>query len=100
MIRNPDRRHIARLLLAASATATIGAAALAGCGGGPADSTSTQTQHAAGTAPKGGISSAEKRAAQRRLAKKLGVSVAKVKHLGAGQGLAATSIRPGKIVPG
>jgi hypothetical protein len=73
----------------------------AGCGGG-GDSTTTVATHRAAPSVggSGSISSQEKRAATRRLQKKLGVSKKKVAGLKKGRGLAATSIRPAQIVPG
>jgi hypothetical protein len=72
---------------------------LVGCGGGGSETTG-RTQTASAGKGSGGISANEKRKAKQRLAKELGVSKAKVNHLGAGHGLAATSVRPGRIIPG
>lgn len=97
MTRVADLAAIASALLGAALAALV----FAGCGGGSGStSTKATTRQASSGGASSGISSAEKRAAQRRLAKELGVSVAKVRHLGAGRGLAATSIRPGRIIPG
>jgi hypothetical protein len=85
------------LALAAVIAAALG---VAGCGGGSTTSSSQATDHASAGRSSGGISSAEKRAARHRLAKELGVSKARVKRLGRGHGLPATSVRPGEIVPG
>jgi hypothetical protein len=93
-----DREAVPRLRLAAATVAVAVGMSVSGCGGGGDDSTTTQKGSSAQGS--GGISAAEKRAAQRRLAKELGVSQAKVKRLRAGHGLGATSIRPGEIIPG
>src|SRR3954451_19923214 len=94
-----DRAPLAprALALAAVIAAALG---IAGCGGGSTTSSSQATDHASAGRSSGGISSAEKRAARHRLAKELGVSKGRVKRLGGGHGLPATSVRAGEIVPG
>src|SRR3954470_11294993 len=100
MLHGSDGR--APLAPGALALAAVIAAALgiAGCGGGSTTSSSQATDHASAGRSSGGISSAEKRAARHRLAKELGVSKGRVKRLGRGHGLPATSVRAGEIVPG
>jgi hypothetical protein len=92
-----ERRAAAGLTLAVAV-----ALGLAACGGGGGETGTTVATHQANPAPRssGGISSHEKRAATRRLQKELGVSKKKVSQLKHGRGLAATSIRPARIVPG
>ena len=99
MLRAGDRRALraGALALAVAISAALG---VAGCGGGSTTSSSHATHQASSAGSSGGISSTEQRAARRRLAKRLGVSTARVKHLGRGHGLAATGTRPGQIVPG
>jgi hypothetical protein len=94
-----DRRRIAGRALAAAALLAL---ISAGCGGGGGETSTSSTagNNAPSRSASAGISAGEKRAASRRLARELGVSPQRVKRLRGGQGFAATSVRPGEIVPG
>jgi hypothetical protein len=96
----PDRRCITGLRRLAAAGAIAAGLGIAGCGGNAATTGSESDHHTTRAHSSAGISSTARRAATRRLARKLGVSAARVKRLKGGRGLAATSVRPGEIVPG
>jgi hypothetical protein len=89
-------------LLAAAAliAAALGMVACGGGGGATTGTTATDHGSRAGSRSQAGISQHQQRAASRRLARELGVSARRVKRLRSGRGFAATSVRPGEIVPG
>lgn len=94
MLRIREHRGLTELVAAAIAIA------MAGCGGGDGTTASERGHHPPRQPASGGFSKGEQHAATRRLGRELGVSAGRVKRLRSGHGLAATSIRPGEIVPG
>jgi hypothetical protein len=102
MRRPANPRGVAELLAAAAISAAALGMVACGGGGGGATTGTTAADHGSrpGSRSQAGISHREHRAASRRLARELGVSARRVKRLRSGQGLAATSVRPGEIVPG
>ena len=100
MLHIPDGPGLTGLRCLAAAGLIAAGLGIAGCGGNAGTTGSEAANHAARPHSSTGISRAEQRAATHRLARKLGVPPTRVKRLRAGHGLAATSIRPGEIVPG
>ena len=101
MIRNQRRRRLGVLGAVTIVGVALSGLAFAGCGDGGSPTTASETTtHKAQAGGSGAISTREQRAARQRLARKLGVSSSRVKRLRSGHGLAATSVRPGEIVPG
>jgi hypothetical protein len=96
MLRSREHRRT-QLVAAAALAAAVG---MAGCGGGGGTTASERAHHPPKSPASGGLSKGEQRAATRRLGRELGVSAGRIKRLRSGHGLAATSIRPGEIVPG
>jgi hypothetical protein len=99
MAHSADGRGGAALRPLAAVSLIAAVFGAGGCGGGAATTGPEQAHHAR-QSPSSGISRGAQRAATRRLARKLGVSPARVKRLRSGHGLQGTSVRPGEIVPG
>src|SRR5207244_3493956 len=92
MAHSVDGPRVVTLRPLAAASLIAAVFGVAGCGGGAA-TTGPERAHHARQSPSSGISRGAQRAATRRLARKLGVSPARVKRLRSGHGLQGTTVR-------